>query len=327
MSRRNSVNLSSDERTLIDFYIELYNRNNREIDRLRDNQQEIMQDIRALTNMPTQPNRNNNNNRRGNNNQRNPSPNPTQTPRPARRQTYYDAMTGIYYIDGRPYRLDFISNYVNNAANTIWNTFDPVTVRPSAQTIRDSTRTIEYSQVETPLNTTCPISLEPFAGEDQVTQIIGCGHLFNGDSLNVWFQRNVRCPVCRYDVRTIIRNHSFQRDNSNPIVNEIPVNNDQSILDEDPIEDEMMEQNEVPHNGVPQNGVPQNGVPENEMTGNETSDRDITQSLTNLTETILTRLLNPSITSSGRNSFLINNTNTRIMYDPSNNEVTFQGFY
>jgi hypothetical protein len=33
------------------------------------------------------------------------------------------------------------------------------------------------------------------------TQIKQCGHTFNQEAITNWFQSNVRCPVCRYDIR------------------------------------------------------------------------------------------------------------------------------
>ena len=51
---------------------------------------------------------------------------------------------------------------------------------------------------------------------DEVTQIIYCGHIFSKNSIRQWFQHNVRCPVCRYDIRDF----------------GIPTNNNDTLLDE-----------------------------------------------------------------------------------------------
>ena len=58
-----------------------------------------------------------------------------------------------------------------------------------------------YNEVINPLNSSCPITLERFENNTECTQIIGCGHLFNRDGLNSWLNANVRCPICRYDIR------------------------------------------------------------------------------------------------------------------------------
>ena len=36
---------------------------------------------------------------------------------------------------------------------------------------------------------------------EQVFQIKHCGHNFRENALRNWFRTNVRCPVCRYDIR------------------------------------------------------------------------------------------------------------------------------
>jgi len=77
----------------------------------------------------------------------------------------------------------------------------PVTVRPSFIQIINSTRTIRFEQIENPPNERCPISQEDFNIEDTVTQITHCNHVFNCASLLTWFEQNVRCPVCRFDIR------------------------------------------------------------------------------------------------------------------------------
>jgi len=33
-------------------------------------------------------------------------------------------------------------------------------------------------------------------------RIHGCGHIFKATSLHRWFERNHKCPSCRYDILT-----------------------------------------------------------------------------------------------------------------------------
>ena len=86
----------------------------------------------------------------------------------------------------------------------------PVIVRPTQSQINRATRMVNYSSIVNPSNTRCPISLVSFEEEDEVMQIRECGHLFIRDELMNWFEQNVRCPLCRYDIRTYIpsRNNS-----------------------------------------------------------------------------------------------------------------------
>jgi hypothetical protein len=79
-----------------------------------------------------------------------------------------------------------------------------VTVRPSNEQLEAASRLVRYGDIERPLSETCPISMDRFSVDDQVRQINHCGHLFVPSQFDEWFQSNVRCPVCRFDVR----NHS-----------------------------------------------------------------------------------------------------------------------
>jgi hypothetical protein len=79
--------------------------------------------------------------------------------------------------------------------------YDPVIVRPSDQEIQTAVTNTTFESIINPINNSCPISLERFENNASVSQIIHCGHIFNPRDLNVWFQANVRCPVCRYDIR------------------------------------------------------------------------------------------------------------------------------
>jgi hypothetical protein len=112
---------------------------------------------------------------------------------------------------------DLSNNFTNNILNIIRSFNNPVVVAPSAHQIEQSTRRVRFGDIEEPINTTCPISLERFNNDQTVTQIIHCNHNFNTDEINTWFQSNVRCPVCRYDIRT---NNSTNNEINNIINNE-----------------------------------------------------------------------------------------------------------
>jgi len=83
-------------------------------------------------------------------------------------------------------------------------TFTNVIVRPTERQITDATQLINYSENETYNNTSCPITMEEFDDGEQICQIKHCGHNFREDALRNWFRTNVRCPVCRYDIRDYI---------------------------------------------------------------------------------------------------------------------------
>jgi hypothetical protein len=78
---------------------------------------------------------------------------------------------------------------------------EPVEVFPTPYQVERATRQIRYGDIENPLNSSCPISLERFDNDDTVTIIRYCNHIFNTDEINSWFRSNCRCPICRYDIR------------------------------------------------------------------------------------------------------------------------------
>lgn len=81
------------------------------------------------------------------------------------------------------------------------NLFENVIVHPTPLQIAQSTDLVTYQDTGLFLNRSCPINLEEFRNGEQIRRIIHCGHCFNTSSFDRWFSRNVRCPVCRYDIR------------------------------------------------------------------------------------------------------------------------------
>jgi len=79
---------------------------------------------------------------------------------------------------------------------------DDVVVRPTTQQIENALETYNYVQgVETNI---CPITLENIQPGEEVCRIRYCNHIFKRTAIHNWFNRNVRCPVCRYDIRDYI---------------------------------------------------------------------------------------------------------------------------
>lgn len=104
-------------------------------------------------------------------------------------------------------QLNIETSNQNNEINTpiinedFTNFMTPVVIRPSVEQINTSTVTSSYDLIENPLNTCCPISTVEFRNDDIVTKILYCGHIFLKIELENWFRSNVRCPLCRYDIR------------------------------------------------------------------------------------------------------------------------------
>jgi hypothetical protein len=85
--------------------------------------------------------------------------------------------------------------------NIMQEFYSSIVVRPSQTQINRATRLLRFSEIDEPKNISCPISLESFEAETNVTQIINCEHLFIPHHIQRWFLSNTRCPLCRYDIR------------------------------------------------------------------------------------------------------------------------------
>jgi len=220
--------LSSDQLFLINTLNTMYNDNHRTLQQIVynnsvgfNNTSRIVQEIissnnsiiDSITRTLTTVNRNNTN--RLNNIQNNE----TTVPQQSRTPRYFlnrDMSNNVLYNHlfdniptGRPLRST--QERENNYTNYLNTFFTPVQIYPTQTQIENATRIVRYSDIITPNNISCPISLEPFRDEDYVSVIRFCSHIFNTEQLNVWFQSNCRCPVCRYD----IRNYSSRSINNN----------------------------------------------------------------------------------------------------------------
>lgn len=85
-----------------------------------------------------------------------------------------------------------------NVRNGISSLFEDVIIRPTPAQIENAVEEMEYSGNG---GGSCPITLEPFEENETICKIRHCGHIFKKNALNDWFSRNVRCPICRYDIR------------------------------------------------------------------------------------------------------------------------------
>lgn len=86
---------------------------------------------------------------------------------------------------------------------------EDVIIRPTNREIEYATTNTTYSNLILPVNNRCPISLVEFESNTPVTMILYCGHVFSQSYLQEWFNLNVRCPLCRYDIRNYTRNVNF----------------------------------------------------------------------------------------------------------------------
>lgn len=128
-----------------------------------------------------------------------------------------------YYTPRNVNNFTFPTNFSVNLENLINEFNNDVIVRPTNEQISTSTTRCQFSDIENPINNSCPISHTEFSSNTDVIMINHCRHIFLPDQILHWFQNNVRCPLCRHDIRE-------DTSNSEP---EIEVNEETSISNND----------------------------------------------------------------------------------------------
>jgi len=194
----------------------------------------------------------------------------------------------------------------SNRFETFFNNFlnTPVIVRPTNEQIENASVLIRYGDIENPNSEYCPISLDEFNDDDQVRQIIHCGHIFHPNQFQRWFETNTRCPICRYDIRNYRSSTTRNNENSTPSEQSSPQSNTHANTTSTlPISNMEILRNPV------SNQIEQFSFDINEP------------SLTNIFLDQITRnLLFPMSNSSIRNT----TDNSRIIIDPSNNFLFYE---
>lgn len=199
----------------------------------------------------------------------------------------------------RPRRDSYLSTLLNEWLNT------PITVRPTQQEISNASRTIRYGNIENPISTSCPISLEDFNDDDEVVQLLPCNHIFHAEHFNSWFNSNVRCPVCRYDIRNYVRTTNTRSNtNTNTTRTNIPLDVSSNLISN------VNLTRDVNTNQIDQINF--------DITDQEFVDQ--------ITRNMFQALLNPTNNNSNSNSNSTNR-NDNILIDPSNNAFYYETIF
>lgn len=143
------------------------------------------------------------------------SPMETQIPSPPRAQrnpsllnigrgqggTFYRTNSGNFNTEGSPRNENFGLDLLLRALNLPID-FENVVVAPTQEQIANASEIVTYtSDMSSNYSTRCPITLEDFQEGENVRRIHHCNHIFGTTAFDNWFERNVRCPVCRFDIR------------------------------------------------------------------------------------------------------------------------------
>jgi hypothetical protein len=173
-----------------------------------------------------------------------------------------------------------------------------VPIIPTREQILNATREIQFGQIENPINTTCPISLESFQETDIITQILYCGHNFNTRQLNTWFHSNVRCPMCRYDIR------EYNNDSYIPL--------ERSTIPETPTTEPL----DISNNHV--NGNSERRTTHSQIPAFESSINNIASNLSTIAIDTINELFERNTDNFEENG------DSRFLFDPSNNILLFE---
>ena len=175
--------------------------------------------------------------------------------------------------------MDGFDNIINDSINAL---FEPVVIAPSEHQVQTATRCVRYGDIIRPVNTICPITLSEFNETSHVIMILHCGHIFTEPDLRRWFCNNVRCPMCRYDIRNYSTpRFSFRYTSSNtterPVENEInnivpsahpTVSYDEDVDNED-VDDDDVDNDDVDNEDVDDDDVDNEDVDDDDVDDDE----------------------------------------------------------
>lgn len=132
---------------------------------------------------------------------------------PIRTRRYTDAGTGVglgplftttRYADIAPLfttasRMNDLESYLMSLLQAPPQNLQPVIVSPSQQEI--DTATTLRAALAADEEQSCSICQDSYTEGQALRTISRCTHNFHKNCIDTWFERNVRCPVCRYDIR------------------------------------------------------------------------------------------------------------------------------
>jgi hypothetical protein len=94
------------------------------------------------------------------------------------------------------------SGALNAGARTFFPGFsEPVIVRPTEEQIEQGTELITGLTT----NQSCAICQDLILPTESCRRLRLCRHTYHRGCIDEWFERNVRCPICRHDIRDQIR--------------------------------------------------------------------------------------------------------------------------
>ena len=105
-----------------------------------------------------------------------------------------DSISEIIELPNSP---SIINNYENNLQH-----YHGLSNRNINHVINLSTTNINFSDIDNPLNDSCPITQDDFQEDDEVCVINHCKHIFKKNALVNWLHNHQTCPNCRHNILT-----------------------------------------------------------------------------------------------------------------------------
>lgn len=108
------------------------------------------------------------------------------------------AVDGVEQIESNLNLLSAIAGFFPNNNQLPRSFLDPVPVFPTPAQVSSATtiRTLEADMEDN-----CSICQDTMRAGEAIRHITACNHTFHRSCVDTWFVRNVRCPVCRHDIR------------------------------------------------------------------------------------------------------------------------------
>lgn len=97
-----------------------------------------------------------------------------------------------------PLVTNLLSQFINPITRPPSNFAAPVVVRPTAAQIEAAS---EITTLQGESDDVCTICQDGYVANVSVRRLNACGHRFHQACIDPWFATNVRCPVCRHDIR------------------------------------------------------------------------------------------------------------------------------
>lgn len=99
--------------------------------------------------------------------------------------------------------------------------FEPIRIGCNLNTLRQATSIQSYNSLFNQDNERlCSICQSNYINQQIIRKINHCGHFYHLNCLDEWFENNVKCPECQYDLR-----ESIPRNNTEPNIYTFLLNN------------------------------------------------------------------------------------------------------